>query len=1058
VNAAERERWLARYRTYDPSQDILPVNAISRRVYPAYLWDRVTNKVERASGFAIAFSLAEIPGQLPGSALADLNLNEELRNMRAEDNTDITGGSYRVEGLRARRSTNPPPIDKILITVEKGKGRISGLKIVRAIEEDVALDIAVDFAGVTGEVKTFNTGTNIYALNKAVGANRLPIKQVVQLSATVQVTRAITKGATNGLDALLDTPVSSIVTIQQGITTFIPTSDYVLNGDFVDWSLGGTEPVGGTSYNVTYRYTKSMVLTADFLLIDSDSDGDLDSIDFSPAGDNPVNGTTFSITYNYYLPRIDRIILRTDGELTVLKGTPADNPISPQQPTEFLGIAEITLGANSVTDIRVRNLENSRVTMAMMRDAIQRQEDQRRNDALQSLFNQVKFQETAAFIGIFAESFASSDIADVTFSRNAGLGGVSPGTLITYDALIDLFNLQLLLPYTIASHNLTSIAPPAGQLQSVFNRDFLTIPFSEVLEIDQDQWSEERNINPFANFAPPSSLLTLVPDRDIAVNVVTSVNTEMWLRIQGGRYLIQASPRELELLNVHPLYQVTGRSVEEVRRMIEDRGGLFMRQLVVEVRGKRFVPSEDNITARFDGKLVALTPINGTPAGTTAGTVKARASTFDLNNQMLTLGGDWEATFTIPADVPTGVRTLVTQGPTTLASASYDGQLIERQITIFERDILDIWDPIAQTFGFSQPTTVTRVVVPFSSIGGPGEPPVQLELRNVALPGGFPGITAMETVLKKTEEIAVGPASANHFIFGNPMYIPAQTLRAIVLATSSSLYTVFSATLGRGGQNPVAFITANPNVRGNEPAGILLESLNAVNWEAASRSALRYKIYRASFSPDSWLYLDRISTVQYSHLFLNVDQIIPEGTNIVWQVSIDGLAINNGGKKWIDIVPSEMLTFGVIATTVDVRAHLATSSDRITPYINFRNLSLHGLLFKASGKYVSRATTTAQDVESVKVYCDSFVPAGGATVIYVSNAEDGAANPIWEQVETLDSSVDLGDGFSAVVLSQTLNNANGNKTSLRKIRLRVDMSTGNQALTPRLRNLAVSLI
>jgi len=1054
LNVAERERIVGRFVNRDTSGDALPSAAIWRKVYAAYLWDRATDKVERATRRPIEFHLEDIPGQLPAASLADLDFSEQLKGTIAEVVNDITGGSYRIRGLQARISTNAAPSGKVFITVEKGKARISGLKITKTAEEDLSVDLALDTSAVSGEAKTYNTGTDVYALNKAIGANKLPIESVVSVAAIVEVTRQITKGIANGLDELPDQPVQSIVSIA-GYTV---TTDFVQNGNFVDWSPGGSEPGSGSSYNVTYRYTKQMVEGVDFDLIDDDSDGDLDSIYFSLGGDNPVDTSTFFVDYEYFQPRIDNIILRTDGVFEVLRGVPSDNPIEPKSPSEFLGIARIAIGANSATNIVITQDDNLQVTMAAVRNSIKRQEDQRRNDALQDLINQVKLGETGSFKGVFADAFASEEMSDLLFNRIGGLGGDLPGTAIPYSSLIDLFDLQLLQPVFITTNALVRDDGliPSGNSACAVNRDFLTLPFSEVLEIDQEQWSEQRNINPFATFTPPPPALTLIPDKDGGVDETTSTQNDIWLVYNGRNIFRAASENEVNLwFSTHPRYQATGRSSQEISRILEERAGTYMRQINVEVRGTKFVPGEDNIQARFDGKAVNLTAINGTPTGTLGGSLKARLSTFDINNEVVTRGGDFEGTFSIPQNVPTGIRTLVLTGASgSRAEGSYDGRFTERAITIFEREYVVIADPVAQSFGFSQPTTITRVRIPFAGKGAAGDSPVTVQLRTVELPGGFPGRSYFDEVVRKPQDIIVG--APNQFVFGNPIYQPANTLRALVLLSDSNNYLIYTATLGRAGLNPTQHITQNPNIRGTEPAGILLESLNAVNWEAESRSALRYQVYRAEFSAEAWVYFTRLTGVNYSQLVLNADTVIPSGTAIEWNVSTDGLAVGNSLKTWRTINPYEKLDLESLATTIDIRAKLITTNTRVSPYIATRTVSLQGIRYTGVGRYVSRRADVTQDIATVKYYLEIKKPAVVTVAYYVSNAEDANGDPIWEVVSVVDSDVDLGDGFHLLTLSKTLNNAIVEKTSYRKLRVRVDQVCANHAFSAAIRNLAAT--
>lgn len=66
------------------------------------------------------------------------------------------------------------------------------------------------------------------------------------------------KGVANGLDALGNINVISIVSVKQGITTYTVTTDYVLSGNNIDWSPEGSEPAVGSTYSVTYSYNKTL--------------------------------------------------------------------------------------------------------------------------------------------------------------------------------------------------------------------------------------------------------------------------------------------------------------------------------------------------------------------------------------------------------------------------------------------------------------------------------------------------------------------------------------------------------------------------------------------------------------------------------------------------------------------------------------------------------------------------------------------------------------------------------------------------------------------------------
>ena len=69
------------------------------------------------------------------------------------------------------------------------------------------------------------------------------------------------------------------------------------------------------------------------------------------------------IGYNYYLPRIDKVVLDDDGELTVLQGVSNDvNPIEPIHDKNHMDIATITLPAYlyDPDDAKIKMVDNSK--------------------------------------------------------------------------------------------------------------------------------------------------------------------------------------------------------------------------------------------------------------------------------------------------------------------------------------------------------------------------------------------------------------------------------------------------------------------------------------------------------------------------------------------------------------------------------------------------------------------------------------------------------------------------------------------------------------------------
>lgn len=93
------------------------------------------------------------------------------------------------------------------------------------------------------------------------------IGQTPPCSDSQTATETITKGVLDGTDQLAQITLIPMMTtnmglVQQGGTTYVENTDYTISAlGVIDWSLGGSEPIAGTTYTVKYRYTTDIFNT-----------------------------------------------------------------------------------------------------------------------------------------------------------------------------------------------------------------------------------------------------------------------------------------------------------------------------------------------------------------------------------------------------------------------------------------------------------------------------------------------------------------------------------------------------------------------------------------------------------------------------------------------------------------------------------------------------------------------------------------------------------------------------------------------------------------------------
>lgn len=498
-----------------------------------------------------------------------------------------TSGNFLVSGMDAY--IEPKDADYVTLVIEAGKAYVGGFEINKLVPVKIAVPKAKETRRVINETKVYQLGTDTYPLNSK------PVKEIITLTATVEVTENITRGNIPGTtDALPKTPVVDVVEVKQGSTVYQRGVDWQLSGNAIDWSLGGAEPAGGTTYTVTYRYVKVMVAGTDYSL-------DSDAVKFL-SGDRPVDGTTFQVTYDFFLARKDLFYLTAQGEIVVIQGQPEVAPPLPVAPPDVLVLGELYLPPNS-DQVQVTNYKPKRLTMLELRSLLDRLERAEYNQAIANLEKEAQLADpTTVKKGIFTDNFSNFERADIAHPD--------------FDATFDPVAKVLMLPVEQVVNDL--VVDP-GVTTARLHERLATLPYSEEVIIEQAAATEAWNVNPYQVF-DNQAVIRLVASHDswVEQSVVTRVVWNWW----------------------DPWWNGTRTEA----RIILEEDVPFIRQKEVFVYGENFLPNSDNIQVTFDGIPVTLTPVGDTQPGTQPGTVKADAQ------------GKFVAKFTIPPNVRTGTK------------------------------------------------------------------------------------------------------------------------------------------------------------------------------------------------------------------------------------------------------------------------------------------------------------------------------------------------------------------------------------------------------------------
>lgn len=349
-------------------------------------------------------------------------------------------------------------------------------------------------------------------------------------------------------------------------------------------------------------------------------------------GDDPVDGSNCSVDYDYFLGRKD-IVYATTGEIKRLEGAPADFPKLPIVPEGTLGMCSIDCPPNSI-DMQIRNFGLTRITMDQIHDIIQDVEDLKYNDAQYQMNNELQNRDAQTKKGIYSDDFSNSAQSDIYHAEwDARVNGIG----------------KFVAPHRTAVSSPLQVDQAASSV-SLFG-SLALLPGTEQVLLDQDNWSEERNINPYAVFDKPPAMLQVTPN-------------------------------------------------------IGRRG-----QTGIAVTGINFTPSRTGIVLRCDGQVMASNLISD-DAGRVSASFTVPTNARNGNRIVEMADGQYTAKASLQINDPlviTRIQRIIQTTNITRIVRVPVVRTVWRTRTIFVRR-----DPLAQTFSFTQNRVISAVGLQFT--------------------------------------------------------------------------------------------------------------------------------------------------------------------------------------------------------------------------------------------------------------------------------------------------------------------------------------------------------
>lgn len=702
--------------------------------------------------------------------------------------------------------------DNYLFNLSAGTANIDGYKIDVLTDTSLTYPVNPDVQTATGESHAVSNDVDgKYSMT----LNREPLARIKFLSGVKKETVTFS-GHVLGASEEVPTSKSvyAITKVSKGATVYVLNTDYIIDGDNVDWSPGGAEPGSGESYDIEYQYT-SIIIDVDNAV---ENDGTMiyqGSTFIVLSG--LIQGTPVNINYEYKLPRIDLVSI--DGKRNInyadpgwrdsvikrAQGVPQRrNPAPPPTAAHQIAIAEIYY--DWVNPPIVSNVSIRAVPYDTLVDLIRRQNNSENLIGQLMLKTDRALRDPAVKKGVFVDPFRDDSLRD---------GGISQTAAINFDRLLNPIQGTVVSPSDLTNRSQAWL-----------------LPYTTEIIIEQPLSTMSMRINPYQSFDRPPAQLKLTPNTDSwEENNVVFLSDVTKIFDKDSKY------------HKNPQFGIWSKTTTTEFAGNSTIVGAYMRQLTVSFQLSNFLTGEQLTSLIFDG--VNLTP---------AGPLTANSS------------GIINGSFVIPANTPVGTKTVQAIGSgltPSKASAAYIGQHYITTTQLQRTNILlrGRHDPLAQTFTLPENRQIAAIDIKFTAKGANSNK-VFVQIRETEV--GFPNQEVLAEAIIDPAGVTTGQFTTATFPI--PVSLVADREYAIVILTDDALHALAVAKLGdqwNNGGGDVGFVSEQPYTIGE-----LLSSSNASTWTPHPDRDLCFRMRAAKFTSNT-------RTVTYGQIaFSNTTDVV----------------------------------------------------------------------------------------------------------------------------------------------------------------------------------------
>lgn len=721
-----------------------------------------------------------------------------------------------------------------------------------------------------------------------------------------------------------------------------------------------------------------------------------DTVDWSPSGAEPATGSTYTVIYTYIAKDVVPSDQDFDGFSVSGAVQGSDILVSYQQALPRIDRLCITSdgafswiqGVASETRAKAPAVPSTMLAIASVTQTW-RTKDERvvTNDGVRV----IAFSDLEALTS--RVDYALQEIARQRLESDVATREAGARVGIFVDPLLDDSMRDQGLEQTAAVVNGFLTLPIRASVSGVSSDVKLPAArsSSSSVVLEQPLMTGEMKINPYLAFAVMPGKATLTP----AVDRWTVTNTTWTSPVTKEFYRTIYAP-------THPQHgsTVTSSAIE------------YLRQISIAFTCEGFGSGEKLSRVTFDG--IAVTPAE---SGITAD-----------------VSGKLSGHFTIPANVPAGVKAVVFTGAGgSTAQTTFVGQgTLETTTLRTVQSVVNTYiDPLAQTFVLEEARQLSGVDLFFTAKGQSG---VRIQIRETS--GGYPTRSVLAEAIVPASSITAEAAVATRILFDAPVPLSASTEYALVILCDDADTAVAIAEMGKFDSAHQQWVSAQPYT-----VGVLLSSSNASTWTAHQTKDIAFRLLAADF-------VEGTNTVPLGSAEVGADGVsdlmllaCSETPSAATHVEYE-LGLPSGAVMTVAEGQTVQLSEAVASGTLSVTAKL--SGDTAGSPVLWPGTQVLMGMVQTSGTYYTRSIPATGAAKAVLIY-DGYVPSG-ATVTPEIQVDSGE----WMAMTSAGTTQE-GNGYVEFKFTTALSGAD-----LVKVRLTLTGNNTSRPLVYDIRLLAVA--